>query len=48
MALVTAMDQDVRQLAELVRLRNEVDHRISELIGRPATVGNIGEFVASR
>lgn len=45
---MTAMDQDVRQLAELVRLRNEVDHRISELIGRPATVGNIGEFVASR
>jgi hypothetical protein len=48
MASVVGMDDEVRQLAGLVRVRNEVDHRISELLGRPATAGNIGEFVASR
>lgn len=36
------------QLAEAIRERNRVNARISDLIGRPATSGNIGEFVASR
>jgi hypothetical protein len=45
---VSGMEEELRQLAELVRTRNEIDHQISHLLGRPATVGNIGEFVASR
>ena len=45
---MSGMEEELRQLAELVRTRNEIDHQISHLLGRPATVGNIGEFVTSR
>jgi hypothetical protein len=42
------VDEDLERLADLVRRRNEVDRAVAELIGRPATPGNIGEFVAAR
>lgn len=35
------------QLANLLRLRNEVDRQIAEFIGRPATSGNLGEYIAA-
>jgi hypothetical protein len=42
------LDNDVDQLVELIRVKNEADRRIAALIGRPAAPGNIGEFVAAR
>lgn len=50
-AAVSNRDQvarDIHQLAGLIRVRNELEGLIAELIGRPATTGNIGEWVASR
>ena len=39
---------DLRALAELIRERNENEVAISGIIGRPALLGHIGEYVASR
>jgi len=35
-------------LVKLIRQRNKVDKSISAIIGCPALVGNIGEFIASK
>ncbi|MEX2173743.1 MAG: hypothetical protein WD872_05230 [Pirellulaceae bacterium] len=35
-------------IAQLLRERNNIDRQISKVIGRPATQGHIGEFIASR
>ena len=37
----------IRKLAELVRKRNLIDEEISQVIGRPAHIGHVGEFLAS-
>jgi hypothetical protein len=46
------MDEATRQeligLAQLLRERNDVAERISNLIHRPAQIGHVGEFIASR
>ena len=39
---------DLERLAELIRIKNNADAAIAELIGRPCAPGNIGEFVAAR
>jgi hypothetical protein len=39
---------DLERLAELVRIKNNADAAIAELIRRPSSPGNIGEFVAAR
>jgi hypothetical protein len=39
---------EVGRLAALIRDKNEVERKIAALIGRPATPGNIGEFVAAK
>jgi hypothetical protein len=39
--------RQLRSLALLVEARNSIDSAIAELIGRPAGVGHIGEYVAS-
>lgn len=39
---------DLKNLSVLVRHRNEIDVEISKLIHRPALIGHIGEFIASR
>lgn len=42
------MDLDrLRVLAGLVREQNAVHDRISALVGRPAQIGHVGEFIAS-
>jgi hypothetical protein len=41
------MNELLQRLAALVQARNEADRQIAALIGRPATPGNIGEFVAA-
>jgi hypothetical protein len=40
------MEPKLIKLAELVNHRNEIGGKISALIGRPAIVGHIGEFIA--
>ena len=40
--------EDLIQLADLIKARNTVASKIATLIGRPALVGHIGEYIASR
>lgn len=42
------MDEEMRLLAEQVKARNDADAKIADIIARPATVGGIGEFLASK
>ena len=39
---------DLAQLADLVRKRNALEREITALIGRPAQIGHIGEYIASK
>ena len=39
---------DLIQLADLIKKRNSLEHEITELIRRPAQIGHIGEYIASR
>lgn len=39
---------EIEQLAQLIRERNNVAIRITNVIGRPAQIGHIGEFIASK
>ena len=39
---------ELQELANLLQRRNEIDKEISRIIGRPSTIGHIGEFVASK
>jgi hypothetical protein len=39
---------DLRQLAKLIDTRNQTEREITALIGRPAAIGHIGEYIASR
>jgi len=39
--------KDLVRLAELVKARNTVTSEIAALIGRPAQIGHVGEYVAS-
>ncbi len=40
--------QDMRDLAKLIRDRNSIARRITEIIDRPAQIGHIGEYIASK
>jgi hypothetical protein len=39
---------ELARLAELLKRRNALECEITELIARPASIGHIGEFIASR
>lgn len=39
---------DLKRIAELLEKRNQIDLELSKIMGRPATVGHIGEFIASK
>ena len=39
--------EDLVRLAELIRTRNVVASQIAALIGRPAQIGHVGEYIAS-
>lgn len=41
-------DEQLEELAELLRERNTIDARIGRLINRPMTAGHAGEWIASR
>ncbi len=38
---------DLARLAELIREKNVVDRMIASIVGRPALVGHVGEYVAA-
>jgi len=40
--------ENLSQLAELLRNRNAIDAQITALIGRPATTGHLGEYIAAQ
>jgi hypothetical protein len=42
------MDDDLERLAALIREQNRVAEEIGKLIGRPALVGHVGEFIAAK
>ena len=42
-----ADSESLQEIAELMKARNRIDDSISRIIGRPASVNHIGEFVAS-
>jgi len=39
---------DLTQLAELIKTRNRIAEEITAVIGRPALIGHVGEYIASR
>jgi hypothetical protein len=41
------MNNDLAPLIELLKERNILDEKIARLIGRPATTGHIGEYIAA-
>jgi hypothetical protein len=36
------------RLADLVRVRNDIDNRIAAVIDRPASIGHLGEYIAAQ
>ena len=40
--------ESLQQLAQLVRRRNDVANEIAKAIGRPALLGHVGEYIASK
>ena len=42
------MDPSLQKLADLIQKRNRTAGEITELIGRPAQIGHVGEYLASR
>lgn len=41
------MEAELRELVSLLVQRNRIDEAIARLVGRPATPGHIGEFIAA-
>lgn len=39
---------ELQKLAELINIRNEWEKQVAEIIGRPALIGHLGEYIASR
>lgn len=50
MAVPTNLDNkdNLSQLAELIKKRNSLEREITSLIGHPAALGHIGEYIASK
>ena len=42
------MSDELVHLAELLKRRNALECEITQVIARPASIGHIGEFIASR
>jgi hypothetical protein len=41
------MNDHLLKLAQLIKQRNQVDEQITQIIGRPAIMGHIGEYIAA-
>lgn len=42
------MDEELQKIARLIRERNSLDEQIAGLINRPMSIGNLGEYIASK
>jgi Family of unknown function (DUF6998) len=42
------MYEELVELAKLIRTKNSVDGKIARIVGRPALIGHVGEFIAAR
>ena len=40
--------EDLGLLASLIRQRNAAEIKIAAIIGRPASIGHLGEYIASK
>ena len=40
-------DSSLKFLSQFIKIRNDADEVIARIVDRPATVGNIGEYIAS-
>jgi len=40
--------KDLDQLAKVIRQKNVVDDEIARIIGRPALIGHVGEYIAAK
>jgi len=40
--------KDLDQLAKVIRQKNVVDNEIARIIGRPALIGHVGEYIAAK
>ena len=40
--------EELEKLAKLIRAKNKIDDKIAEIIGRPSSIGNLGEYLASK
>lgn len=40
--------EELKKLADLIHKRNEISTEITEIIGRPAQIGHLGEYIASK
>jgi hypothetical protein len=41
-------DQEIEQIAKLVRERNAIDEKVAKIISRPMTAAHLGEWLAAR
>ena len=39
---------ELKTLGELIKTKNDIETQISQIIGRPAEKGHIGEFIAGK
>ena len=39
---------DIVLLAKLIKTKNEIEREISAIIERPAIIGHVGEYIASK
>jgi len=42
------MSEELAELARLIRTKNSADSKIARIVGRPALLGHVGEFIAAR
>lgn len=46
--VVDDLDPDLERLSFLIRLRNMIDQEMANVLGRPPSAGNLGEFIAAK
>ena len=42
------MSEELTELARLIRTKNSIDRKIAKIVGRPALIGHVGEYIAAR
>lgn len=44
---VCPLGEELVELARLIKAKNAADEKIAKIVGRPALIGHVGEFIAS-